>query len=257
MDRFQGKIGVVTGGAKGIGRATAKRFVQEGGTAVVLDLETPESPWVSSLSEELGAQSARLHYHQVDLTSETQVRQVFRQICSKVGDPAVLINNVGFGANSQPLETYSLDDFNRFIAINLTSAFLTSREVLPAMRAAKAGSIVNMSSITGRSVTLIANIPYTTSKAAIMGFTRKLSQEEGPNGIRVNAVAPGTTFTERVKARYDALGSEERDRRVHAYPLRRAAQPEEIASAILYLASDDASYITGVVLDVNGGQFMG
>jgi NAD(P)-dependent dehydrogenase (short-subunit alcohol dehydrogenase family) len=125
------------------------------------------------------------------------------------------------------------------------------------MRSQRDGRIVNLSSITGRSVSEVANIAYHASKAAILGFTRKLAYEEGPNGIRANAVAPGTVFTERVKARYDSLGVEARDEMLASFPLRRAARPEEIAAAILFLASDDASYVTGAVLDVNGGRFMG
>ncbi|UFN48499.1 SDR family oxidoreductase [Roseomonas sp. OT10] len=254
--RFADRVGVITGGAKGIGRQTVLRFLREGGTAAVMDLEAPDSEWVESLRREAGDAAGRLLYQSLDMTVETSVRSAFARVRAEVGDPTILVNNLGFGANPKPLEEYSLEEFNRFIAVNLTTAFLASREVLPGMRRIGDGRIVNLSSITGRSVTLISNIPYTTAKAALMGLTRKTAQEEGPNGIRVNAVAPGTTFTERVKARYDALGEEERSRRVQAYPLRRAARPEEIAAAILFLASDDASYITGVVLDVNGGQLM-
>ncbi len=142
------------------------------------------------------------------------------------------------------------------MAVNVTSAFLVTRAVLPGMRARGYGRIVNLSSNAGRSASAISNVHYSTSKAAIMGFTRKLAFEEGPNGIAVNAVAPGIVYTDRVRVRYEALEAEERERRMAEVALRRPAQPEEIAAAILFLASDDASYMTGVVMDVNGGRLM-
>lgn len=255
--RFQDQNVVITGGAKGIGKACVLRLLAEGGTAHVLDAEPETSEWVQKLRTEAGADIDRLFYQQVDLTDPQQVATAFTAIYANTERVHALVNNVGFGTNNKPIEEFTVDEFKRFIDINLLTAFLCSKEVVPAMRRQGGGSIVNMSSVTGRSVSRIANIPYTSSKAAIMGFSRKLAQEEGEHNIRVNAIAPGTVFTERVKARYDALGDEERNRRIEAYALRRAAEPREIAAAILFLASDDASYITGAVLDVNGGQFMG
>src|SRR3546814_4889330 len=108
-----------------------------------------------------------------------------------------------------------------------------------------------------RGISEISNLHYSTAKAAILGFTRKLAYEEAANGIAVNAVAPGTVFTDRVRTRYEALDPADREARLGAIPMRRAARPEEIAAAILFLASDDASYVTGAVLDVNGGRFLG
>ena len=257
MERFKNKTAIVTGGAKGIGRATALRLLSEGGCVVVVDLEEEDSPWTASLRNEAGTGAGRLTYFAADGTDEADVADVVRRVNDTAGPVAILVNNLGFGSNVIPLDEISVETWNRFMNLNLTSAFLMSRAVLPQMRAQGDGRIVNLSSITGRSISEVANIAYSASKAALLGFTRKLAYEEGPHGIRVNAVAPGTVFTERVKARYDSLGEAECKRMLESYPLRRAARPEEIAAAIAFLASDDASYVTGAVLDVNGGRFMG
>ncbi|HEX6144271.1 MAG TPA: SDR family NAD(P)-dependent oxidoreductase, partial [Geminicoccaceae bacterium] len=252
-----GKVGIITGGARGIGRATALRFLREGGRAVVLDLEDADGPVVADLREAAGDDATRLLYIAGDATDEGEVKRMVAAARAAAGPAQVLINNLGFGDRVVPLDQTTLATWNRFMTLNTTTTFLVTREVLPEMRAQKDGRIVNLSSITGRSISEVANVPYSASKAAVLGFTRKLAYEEGPNGIRVNAVAPGTVFTDRVRARYDDLGDAERDRLISAYPLRRVARPEEIAAAILFLASDDASYVTGAVLDVNGGRFMG
>ena len=115
---------------------------------------------------------------------------------------------------------------------------------------------MNLASVAGRSISEISALHYSTAKSAVLGFTRKLAYEEGPNNITVNSVAPGTVFTERVETRYRALSQDEQDKRMDEIPLKRAARPDEIAAAILFLASDDASYITGAAIDVNGGRFM-
>ena len=255
--RFDGKVAIVTGGAKGIGRTTALRFLREGGKVAVLDIEKENGDWAAGLRREVGAHVARLLYIEADLVQESQVAASVDRVTATFGTLDILINNVGLGANPSPLESLSLEEWNRFLAINLTSGFLMTRAVLPGMRKRGSGHIVNLTSIAGRGISELSNVHYSAAKAAVIGFTRKLAFEEAPNGILVNAVAPGVVFTERIKARFDVLGAEQRDARLAAIPLRRAATPEEIAAAILFLASDDASYITGAVLDVNGGRFMG
>lgn len=254
--RFDGKTAIITGGAKGIGRATTLRFLKEGGQLVVIDLEPEDSAFVTTLRTEAAEAGNRLVYLVGDATDEASVATATTRAQQAIGVPDILINNVGFGANPKAIEETSLEEWNRFLSINLTSAFLLSRAVLPGMRARGSGAIVNLASLAGRSISEISHLHYSTAKAAILGFTRKLAFEEGPNGIRANSVCPGTVFTDRVRTRYEALDPEDLARRMSAVPMRRAARPEEIAAAILYLASDDASYITGAALDVNGGRFM-
>jgi len=254
--RFEGKSGIITGGAKGIGRATAIRFVAEGGRLAVIDKESEDSEFAESLRVEVADGANRLLYLSADVTDEDAVANAVSRGEAEIGPADVLVNDVGFGANPRPLEDIPRAEWDSFMAVNVTSAFLVTRAVLPGMRARGYGRIVNLSSNAGRSASAISNVHYSTSKAAIMGFTRKLAFEEGPNGIAVNAVAPGIVYTDRVRVRYEALEAEERERRMAEVALRRPAQPEEIAAAILFLASDDASYMTGVVMDVNGGRLM-
>ncbi len=254
--RFEGKTGIITGGAKGIGRASSVRFLAEGGRLAVLDKEGEDSEFAASLRAEVGEGDNRLLYISADVTNEDDVAAAAARAENEFGPADILVNDVGFGANPRPIEETSLEEWESFMAVNVTSAFLVTRAVLPGMRARGAGRIVNLSSLAGRGVSSISNLHYSTTKAAIMGFTRKLAYEEGPNGITVNAVAPGVVYTDRVKARYDALAPEDLARRLDEIPLRRAAAPEEIAAAILFLASEDASYITGSIMDVNGGRLM-
>ena len=254
--RFEGKTGFLTGGAKGIGQATVMRFLAEGGQLAVFDKEPADSAFANALRKDVGDGANRLCYIQTDATDEASVRDAIAAANKQVGPPDILVNNVGFGANPKPIEQLELDEWRTFMDINLTSMFLITRAVLPQMRARGGGRIVNLASVAGRSISEISALHYSTAKSAVLGFTRKLAYEEGPNNITVNSVAPGTVFTERVETRYRALSQDVQDKRMDEIPLKRAARPDEIAAAILFLASDDASYITGAAIDVNGGRFM-
>lgn len=254
--RFEDKTAILTGGAKGIGRAAALRYLSEGGRLAVIDQEPTDSDFVQALRRDAGQDAQRLAYIQADATDEAQVARAVGEAEAALGPADILVNNVGFGANPRPIEDLGLEEWNQFLSINLTSAFLLTRAVLPGMRTRGYGRIVNLASVAGRSISEISNLHYSTAKAAILGFTRKLAFEEAANGITLNAVAPGTVFTDRVRTRYEALPEAEQARRLEEIPMQRAARPEEIAAVILFLASDDASYMTGACLDVNGGRFM-
>lgn len=254
--RFEGKTVLMTGGAKGIGRAAVRRLLSEGARVACIELEPEESDWAKSLQCEAEEVSGRLLYMVGDVTSETVVTSCVARCTDDLGDIDVLINNVGFSQLAEPIDDYTLDAWDHAIRVNLGSAFLLCREVLPAMRRRGRGSIVNLSSIAGLQISQNAHASYHAAKAGILGLTRKIAFEEGPNGIRANSVSPGSVMTERVKPRYDALSEAEYKKRMASIPLRRGAMPEEIAAAILFLASDDASYITGANINVNGGRFM-
>jgi len=256
MRRFDGRTGILTGGAKGIGRAASLRFLAEGGRLAVIDKEPSAGDFAEALRRDAAGNANRLCYIEAEATDEAAVAAAVETAANEVGPPDILVNNVGFGANPRPIEDIGLEEWRTFVDINLTSAFLMTRAVLPGMRTRGQGRIVNLASVAGRSISEMSALHYSTAKAAILGFTRKLAFEEGPNGITVNAVAPGTVFTERVETRFRGLPEAEQAQRMEEIPLRRAARPEEIAAAILFLASDDASYVTGAALDVNGGRFM-
>ncbi len=254
--RFEGKTGILTGGAKGIGKAASLRFLAEGGQLAVIDKEPADSSFAAELRAAAGEAAQRLCYIQAEVTDEAAVAEAVRQAEAETAPPDILINNAGFGANPRPIEDLALAEWNEFLGINLNTAFLMARAVVPGMRQRRYGRIVNLASIAGRSISEMSNLHYSTAKAAVLGFTRKLAFEEAPHGISVNAVCPGTVFTERVETRFRGLPADEQTRRMDEIPMRRAARPEEIAAAILFLASDDASYVTGAALDVNGGRFM-
>lgn len=246
----------MTGGAKGIGRAGVLRLLDEGAKVAVIEAEPETGSWAVSLKEEAEKLGATLFYTTADVTDEEGVRKAVAQCIEAIGKPDVLINNVGFSMKTAPLDELGLDQWNHAMAVNVTSAFLLIREVLPYMRERKRGSIVNMSSVAGLFISQGAHANYHAAKAAIVGLTHKLAFEEGVHGIRVNCVSPGSVMTERIKPRYDAMTPEEYAERMKSIALRRGSRPEEIAAAVLFLASDDASYITGTNLHVNGGRYM-
>ena len=168
----------------------------------------------------------------------------------------ILVNNAGLGTPAQPVETIDPADWDRTVALNLKSAFLCVRAAAPVMKAQKYGRIVNVSSFAGRNFSLISGPQYSAAKAGIIGFTKHMAVELGPFGICSNSVAPSIVLTARVKAKWEGRSAEEQKRILSALPLRRLAEPVEVATVIAFLASDDASYVNGVCIDINGGSYM-
>jgi 3-oxoacyl-[acyl-carrier protein] reductase len=154
------------------------------------------------------------------------------------------------------VETIDPADWDQTVALNLKSAFLCVRAAAPIMKAQKSGRIVNVSSFAGRNFSRISGPQYSAAKAGILAFTKHMAVELGPFGICSNSVAPSIVLTARVKAKWEARSPEEQERILSALPLRRLAQPEEVATVIAFLASDDASYVNGVCIDINGGSYM-
>lgn len=251
--RFAGRTAVVTGVAKGIGRALAERLLAEGAQVAGFDIEPPTAPDVSAL---VARDGERFLYCPVDVTDEDQVAAGIAAALERFGSIDILVNNVGKGLDPVPLEAVRLEDWEALIRLNLTSAFLCTRAVIAHMKARRQGRIVNVSSQAGRSRSEVSNLPYASAKAGLLGFTRNLAFEVGPYGITVNAVAPGVTLTGRITTRLAQRSGAERSALDEVVPLRRLGSPEEIAAAILYLASDDAAYVTGATIDVNGGRTM-
>ncbi|HVQ76188.1 MAG TPA: SDR family NAD(P)-dependent oxidoreductase [Candidatus Binatia bacterium] len=250
ITRFRDRVVIVTGAARGIGADIARAFAGEGARLAILDVDAGGLYTVGGALRAAGADVLDLV---TDVTRGAEVDGAVASVLERWSRVDVLVNNAGGFAVIRPTEEISEEEWNAIVALNLTSVFLCSRAVLPAMRRQRAGRIVNVASVVGRGGAVRVTSHYAAAKAGVIGFTRHLALEAGPDGITVNAVAPGTTATERVlKARTPA----ETRRVAEAIPLRRLGEPREIARTVLFLASDDASFVNGATLDVNGGQLM-
>lgn len=249
-DAFSGKTALVTGAAAGIGLSVAENFAQAGANAVLVDIDSKAG---AVQAQRLEAEGRFAFFVEADVTDDGQVAAAIESAIARFGGLDILVNNAGGFFETRPFIEVSLDEWNKMLALNLTSAFLFSKSAVPHMVAQKFGRIVNISSLAGQSAQQPAPVYYSAAKAALLGFTRNIALELGPHNITVNAVAPATTRSPRV----DRVRGEEVYRRLEATtPLRRVGEPQDIASAVLYLASEAASFITGSVISVNGGRFM-
>jgi 3-oxoacyl-[acyl-carrier protein] reductase len=247
---FDGKTVIVTGAAKGIGRAIAHAFVREGARVAALDVD--ESA-LQMVADELAAAGGHALALRTDVTRPADIRAAVDATVARFRRIDVLVNNAGGFAAIRPTEDIPDDEWDAILRMNLTSVFLCTKAVLPQMKRQGGGRIVNLSSIAGRGGAIVLSAHYTAAKAGVLGFTRQLAREVAPLGITVNAVAPGTTATERFRA----LRTPEQTRALtDTVPMRRVAEPSEVAACVLFLASDAASYVTGACLDVNGGVLM-
>jgi 3-oxoacyl-[acyl-carrier protein] reductase len=247
---FDGRVVVVTGAAKGIGAVTAEAFGRERARVAALDID---GAGVDSLAAALSARGVDAIGVKADVTSSTAVRAAVDTVLSRWGRVDVLVNNAGGFAVMRTFEDIEESEWEAIVRSNLTSVFLVCQAVLPVMKRQKAGRIVNLASVVARGGAVRVPAHYAAAKSGVIALTRMLALEVADLGITVNAVAPGTTATDRVIA---ARTPEATARVAAAIPLGRLGRPAEIAEAILFLASDAASFVTGAVLDVNGGQEM-
>lgn len=235
------KVTIVTGGTRGIGLATVKAFLDEGSKVIMCG---SKKETVDKALEELNNPNVKGVYP--TLSDYDSVKSCFDEIIKEYGRIDVLINNAGI-SESTPLDKYTLELFDKVMDLNVKAVFNCCKAVEEVMVKQGSGVILNTSSmvsITGQP----AGCAYPTSKFALNGFTLSLARELGPKGIRVNAVAPGITYTDMMKA----VPKEVIDPLIARIPLKRLGQPEDIANAFVFLASDKASYITGVILSVDG-----
>ena len=243
--RLKDKVAFITGGSRGIGYATADKFLEEGAT-VILTASSQESAdrAVAKLKEKYP--NATVAGISPDLSSLESVRTAFRAAMLKYGCIDILVNNAGVSERT-PFAEYTEETFDKVMDLNVKGVFNATRAASECMIERGSGVILSTSSmvsIYGQA----SGIAYPASKFAVNGFTVSLARELGPKGIRVNAVAPGITETDMMKA----VPKEIIDPLINQIPLRRLGQPEDIANAFVFLASDEASYITGVVLSVDG-----
>ena len=248
--QLDGKVAIVTGAARGIGAAIAGACAREGARITALDLD---GGGVEAVAETLRKRGADVLALRADVTSSADIGRAVDTVLGRWGRVDVLVNNAGGFAVIRATEEITEDEWQAILASNLTSVFLCAKAVLPIMKRQRYGRIVNLASVVGRGGAVRVTSHYAAAKAGVIGFTRHLALEVGGEGISVNAVAPGTTATERV---LKARTPEETRRVAEAIPVRRLGEPAEIADAVVFLASEAASFITGATLDVNGGQVM-
>jgi NAD(P)-dependent dehydrogenase (short-subunit alcohol dehydrogenase family) len=244
-----GEVAIVTGGSRGIGRAVVGTFLEHGAAVAFCGRDEDAG---RRAEDELG-QPERAAFRAADVASERDVVALVEMCVERFGPPSILVNNAGVNANFDA-EQMTEEEWDGFFAVDLKAAWLCAKHVLPHMRRAGRGSIVNVSSLHGF-VTLEGFFPYAAAKSGLLGLTRSLALDYGPEGIRVNVVAPGFIRTrlvqESIDRADDTCAAEEA--MVAGVALKRIGSPEEVARTVRFLASDEASYITGASLLVDGG----
>ncbi len=241
--RLEGRVALVTGGASGIGAACVKRFADEGAIVIGLDVSAvPESEWLDRGAARFVA---------VDVRNEDAIRAAVSSVVQLQERLDIVVNAAGVEGYGTVIDI-DRDEWERVIAVNLTGTFLVCKHVIPVMVAAGGGSVVNLSSVEG--LEAIQSQPaYSASKGGVVLLTRNLAIDFGAAGVRVNCLCPGLVRTPMTEMLFDPAIAEIRDRFVAQHMLGRAGLPEEIAAAALFLASDDASFVTGHALVVDGG----
>lgn len=247
---LSGRVALITGAAQGIGAETARLFSTQGAAVALVDID---SAGAKTAAAGINDTKGRALAITTDVTDAESVARAVAEAVSQLGGIDIVINCAGGYGKLASVEEMEIDEWDRTVALNLRSVFLICKTAIPHLRKSKAGRIVNVASISGRTVHAASSPAYGAAKAGVIQLTRFLAHQLGPDNITANAIAPITTLTPRVAA----LRSEAEIERIESQvPLRRLAVPGDHAQAMLFLASDAAAYINGVVLDVNGGRIM-
>jgi len=253
--RLLDRTAIVTGAARGMGFAIAHALFQEGARVAVVDID---EEGVAEAAKALDPTRSRAFGRKVDVTKKPDAADLAREMKDRWGKIDILVNNAG-GALNTPylLEEIDERDWNLVVDVNLKGAFLCCQAVIPEMARQGKGAIVNISALAGHWRASLAGVQYTAAKAGVEGLTRQLAYDWGKAGIRVNAVAPTVTLTgERIKGLWEAKTEAEKKKVVADIPLGRLGTMEETASVVVFLASDESSYITGITIDVSGGRYL-
>ena len=255
MNRLLDRNAIVTGAAQGMGLAIAKALYREGARVLLMDVNEKA---VIAAARKIDPSGARAVGRGGDVTKLDEVQALVKEMKGLWGTVDILVNNAG-GALHTPhvLEEIQEKDWNLVVDVNLKGTFLCCQAVIPEMAKQGKGVIVNMSALAGHWRASLAGVQYAAAKAGVEGLTRQLAYDWGKSGIRVNAIAPTVTLTgDRIQGLWEAKSEEEKRKVLSAIPLGRLGTPEEVASVVVFLASDESSFITGITIDVNGGRYL-
>jgi len=251
MGRLDGKVAVITGAASGMGAATAQLFASEGARVLVTDMNELQG---QSIADGLGTNS---DFRRVDVSREEDIAAAVDQANSLWGRLDVMFNNAGFGGARGPIESISEDDFDLTVDVLLKGVFFGMKHAAPIMKQQGFGSIISTASVAGLQAGESPHL-YTATKAAVIHLTKSVALELGQQGVRVNAICPGVVATPLAHGPLDEHRRQKfRDRFGRHQPIGRVGEPEDIAQAALFLASDDSTFITGTAMVVDGGAHSG
>ena len=249
-ERFTGKIALVTGAGRGMGRAIALTLANQGAAVLVNDVNQAAA---DETAREIVANGGRALAWVADVSRYDQVQAMVNACLAEFGTLDILVNNAGILGNTRPIEEIPVEEWDILFGINVRGMFNCIKAVLPIMKAKRYGKIVNVSSSAGRSTSTFGGAHYTTSKAAVLGLTRHTAREAAPFNINVNATAPGSMDTEMVRER---ATPEHIERERQNIPLRRLGVAQDQANLVVFLCSDESSYIAGATVDINGADLL-
>jgi 3-oxoacyl-[acyl-carrier protein] reductase len=244
--RLEGKVALVTGGGRGLGEAICRNLAREGAHIAVSDINLADAERVAVAIKQMGRNSVAIR---ADVSLQKEVKAMVARTIEALGTVDILVNNAGI-CHQGSVADMSEETWDKVLDVNLKGTFLCSREVMPTLKQKRSGKIINLGSLAGQVGGLVVGANYAVSKAGVICFTKSLAKELAPFGINVNCIAPGVIDTEMTQAF-------PREEMIKSIPLRKLGEPQDVADAVLFLASQESRYITGQTISVNGGIFMG
>ncbi|NIB38476.1 SDR family oxidoreductase [Pseudomaricurvus alkylphenolicus] len=251
--RFTDKVAIVTGGARGLGKATALLLAQQGAAVVICDVRRELA---DNAVDEIIDKGGRALSYAADISNANDVEDLVASTVDYFGTVDILVNNAGIMRTTSPAESIPAEEWSGMFDVNVTGVFQCMKAVLPIFKERRSGKIVNVSSSAGRSMSTFNGAHYTACKAAVLGLTRHIANEAAPYNVNVNAVAPGSFATEGGLELVAGAPPEALEAEAKKIPMRRFGKPEDHANLVAFLCSEESSYITGATVDINGGDLM-